>query len=246
MFRDSWNVMRSGATEQALSQMQANFDEDPDSSSVMELGVARLWLKDYRAAWEHFSHFNDKHPKHASTTYGMAGVAQWCLGNPGEAVKQWQVGLRCDYADVGQFRIPLLLFFASELVPTHFSNNIALELLSARARQEGVQWWPLPLAEFILGRIDEDELRARCFEERFADEALRRHETIVHHWLTDFYVAVIEHARGHLDRYYEQMHKVGSTSWEDFDEQEDIFLSKLWHEEFFLARHEAERAAVMR
>jgi hypothetical protein len=41
------------------------------------------------------------------------------------------------------------------------------------------------------------------------------------------------------------MRKVGTTSWEEFDEQEGIFLSKLWSEEFYLARQQAEHVKAM-
>ena len=239
MFRDSWNVMRSGAVEQALQQMQTNFDEDPDASSVMELGVAHLWLGNYRVAWEHFDSANKRQPLRIDDFYGMAGVAKWCLDQRDDAVQDWKTGLGCDYADVGRFHIPLLLFFASQVAPNVFNKDDALELLSERADQEGISCWPLPLAEFVLGRIDESSLRAQCFDERYEDE------TMLHHWMSDFYLGVIERAKGNIARCHHLMQKVAAMSWESFDDCERLFLSKLWSEEFFLARHETEQAAVV-
>ena len=79
--------------------MQANFEDDPDASSIMELGVAYLWLKDYAAAWHHFHSANHRQPLYAANFYGMAGVAKWCMNEPNDAVSQWAMGIRCKYAD---------------------------------------------------------------------------------------------------------------------------------------------------
>src|SRR3990172_9873043 len=99
MYLNSWDVMRTGATDQALRQLKEDFAEEPNASCIMELGVAYLWLGNYRSAWEHFYDVTLQFPNSISIFYSMAGVAKWCLSEPEEAVKQWRDGLRADFAD---------------------------------------------------------------------------------------------------------------------------------------------------
>jgi lipoprotein NlpI len=232
MYKDSWNVMRRGEVATALRQMQENYAADPDTSHAMELGIGYLWLKDYEAAWEHFNAFNQKYPRDANCTYAMAGVAKWCLGKPEEAIKEWLTGDMCDYSDVGKFEIPLLFHFAGTVEPTVYDKSAAGELLAKRVRDAGITDWPVPLVEFILDEIDESELRGQCFDERFEDE------TLLHHWLTDFYLGIQKLDERNTVGFRDLMRKIGNFPWTEFDECERLVLSKLWSPEFFLARHE--------
>lgn len=238
MFVDTWHVMRKGLTNEALDRMRANCSQDASASCINELGVAYLWLHDYQRAWEHFRAANQREPLHAADYYGMAGVAKWCINRPDEAVQQWFDGLACDYADAaGGAKLPLLLFFASAVEPLVLPRSEAERILKGRADDPRVEYWPGPLVEFVLQRIDEGRLRALCFDERYEDE------TMLHHWSADFYVGVTERTRGNLDKFCQRMQKTGTMSWDDFDACEPLFLSKLWSEEFFLARHEARKCA---
>jgi len=228
--------MRRGAVSDAISQIEQWYKEEAGTSEAMELGACYLWLKDYSAAWHHFSEFNATYPQFASTTYAMAGVAQWCLNTPHEAVRQWHEGLQCGYADAaGGAQLPLLLFFASIVEPEIFPRTEAERLLAERADDPRAHYWPGPLTAFILRRISEEELRAQCYDERYDDE------TTLRHWMTDFYCGVLALADGNREQFQHAMQKTGAMSWEDFDASEDLFLSKLWSEEFFLARHEASK-----
>jgi lipoprotein NlpI len=232
MYTNWWEIMRQGETEHALTLMRENFAQESGTSEAMELGVGYLWLKDYEAAWEHFNMFNQRYPRHADCTYAMAGAAKWCLNKTKEALKEWEIGDTCDYADAGQFEIPMLLLFASVVQPSVFDKSKAEELLIERTEQAGFTDWPVPIAEFIVGAIDELELRGRCFDERFQDE------TAFHHWQADFYLGVQKLNQDDESGFRELMRKVGNVTWEDFDQDQDLFLSKMWSPEFFLARHE--------
>jgi hypothetical protein len=239
MFRDSWNVMRSGATEQALRQMRTNYANESGTSEAMELGVAYLWLKEYAAAWEHFSNFNRQFPHHADCTYGMAGTAKWCLNEPEAAIHEWCDGLEVEFADwAGGMKVPLLLFFASVVKPRVYTRKEAETVLTKRVRDPRAQMWPGPLAEFVLDRIDENCLRELAYDEKHQEE------TMLNRWSADFFTGVKERSRGNVDRFRQSMERVGMTSWKEFDNQERIFLGKLWSEEFFLARHEAQSVAI--
>lgn len=235
MYKDSWNVMRQGETPQALSQMQENYAQNASGSTAMELGVAYLWLERYVAAWNTFDDFNQKNPHRADCTYDMAGVAKWCLDSPQEAIKQWKIGLTCDYKDAAGLgvRAPLLLYFASVVHPELYFREEAESNLAQRTGDSRISVWPGPLAQFLLGDVDEHELRALGFDGRFEDE------TILHNWSSDFFVGVLERARGNIGSYQKLMEKCSKISWDDFDEDQSVFLGKMWSPEFFLARHEA-------
>jgi tetratricopeptide (TPR) repeat protein len=234
--------MRRGEVAAALRQMQANFDEDPDASSIMELGVAFLWLQDYGAAWKHFNNANGERPSYAAIYYGMAGAAKWCLGESDEAVNQWRLGIECEYADDTQLQIPLILYFAGVANPNIYDVRGAKELLENRASAVTVPRWPLPLAEFVLGRIDESQVRPLCYADRHDSPEMQQCETALRHWSTDFFVAVSELDRDNPDGFREGMCRAGKLSWDDFDEHRRVFLGKLWSPELFLARHEGFQA----
>src|SRR5690349_2826142 len=94
-----WNLIRRGDQELAIGKLREAYSHNPSPSRTMELGVAFLWVEDYRSAWEHFDFANRQQPKHSAAFYGMSGVAKWCLNERREAVSQWRAGLGCAYAD---------------------------------------------------------------------------------------------------------------------------------------------------
>ena len=126
--------MRHGAVSDAISQIEKWHKEEAGASETMELGAAYLWTKKYSSSLAHYNRFNKAYPLQIASIYGMAGVAQWCLNDPHNAVRQWREGLQCDYADAaGGAQLPLLLFFASIVEPETFSRVEAESLLAERA-----------------------------------------------------------------------------------------------------------------
>lgn len=236
MVVDPWDLLRSGQTEEAFQQMQAALESKGTPPYIMELGVAYLWVHDYQAAWEHFNAANQRKPRHSAAYYGMAGAAKWCLDKPEAAVREWQEGLRCQYADAaGGARMPLLLFFASAVTPNLIARTDAEKLLLIRANDRRVRYWPGPVVEVMLGRIDEDQLRKHCAGVNDADTANR-------HWLSDFYLGVVALSRGDAAHFNEAVRKTADLTWTDFDRNRQSFLGRMWHEEFFIARHQVSEA----
>lgn len=222
--------MRRGDVESALAQMRGEYAQKLTVSHAMELGVGYLWIGNYQAAWEHFHAFNGANPFRYATTYGMAGVAKWCLGQRIEAVHEWREGLRCQYVDwAGGIKSPLLLFFSATVDTVLVPISEVKDLLAARGNDVAAKNWPGPLGRFVLGRIDEAQLRR---ESHYKIETV----TTVRQWTCDFWVGVIERHNGRADRFLKAMNKVADVSWADFDQSKDLFLSKLWQEELFLAR----------
>jgi hypothetical protein len=237
MADDFWALLRCGKTPEGLSHMQEVYRTDSGTSEAMELGVAYLWLQEYEKAYQHFQTFNEKYPLHSSVTYAMAGTAKWCMDQPIDAVKCWKIGLNSEFSDTAGlgFKLPLLLYFTSVVRPNILPASEAMLLLSAKSDDSRAKGWGGSLARFVQGKINEDELRKEC-PGRHDDE------TILHHWVADFYVAVVAHANRNEIRYLDLMRRVASLSWSDYDSNNRAFLSKLWSGEFFLARHELKRA----
>jgi hypothetical protein len=232
-----WDLMRAGNQTEALRRLREANEQRDATSEIIELGVAHLWLMDYSAAVEHFESANRRYPKHTDVFYGMAGIAKWCLNEPREAVGQWRLGLDCRFADAaGGVGLPLLLFVASILRPDVMTRVEAEDVLRTRADDARIRIWPGPLAQFVLGRIDEAGCRRMCAGINESDTMLRR-------WRTDFYVGVLEHARGNPGRSRELMRRTATTFDDDFDLTKKHYLGKLWNEEFFIARHEAAGSA---
>lgn len=232
MSDNAWTLIRSGATDAALQQMMQAYSRDPNASHAMQLGVAYLWIEDYRAAWEHFSDINHRHPHRTDAFYGMAGVAQWCLNKPRDAVDEWRDGLKCEFVDVaGGVTLPLMLYFASVMDPSTYPQSEATKTLESRADDGRAEIWPGPLAAYVSGRLDESEIWRACDGDDESDTRLRI-------WLTGFYVALRQrhHGDGDFTRFAELMEKTAVITDDDFDPASPDYLTKLWHHEFYLAR----------
>jgi lipoprotein NlpI len=165
-----------------------------------------------------------------SILFGMAGAAKWCLNQRTDAVKEWHRALSCTYTDGARIRIPLLLYFASVVAPDVYSDAEAQELLLKRVESAWARNWPGAVGEFVLGRIDEQSLQAKC-------SGVNNRDTLSRHWYIQFYIGVREYAKGHISRFEELMRLTSSVSDDDFNPDHASFRWKLGYEEFFLARH---------
>ncbi len=224
--------MRAGATDEAMRHLKDAYAREPSASEMMELGVAYLWIEDYRAASHHFLTAIQEQPVVGDTFYAMAGAAAWCMRKPREAIARWTDGLSCAYTDwAGGVTLPLLLFFASVVRNGVFSQREAKEILSRRLSSPLAETWPAGLAEFVLGRINLIEARRKY-------ECLSEGDEPVCEWWTQFYVGVLAFGHGNLPQYVERMRATAETCDDDFDSSKGQFLGKLWHAEFFIARYE--------
>lgn len=233
MGKRAWNLMRAGQTEEAIRLLEGAYARDKNHSRVMELGVAYLWTANYRAARRHFRTAIAEQPIVADMFHAMAGTASWCLRDHENAVTQWRNGLSCGYTDAGGgITLPLLLFFASVVSTDLLSQEESRELLSRRLRSSYAGNWPGPLAEFVLGRIDDAEAIRRYPRQDESDEIISR-------WRTSFYAGVLKFDKGNAMRYKEVMRLTAAVADDDFDSKSDHFLRKLRHNEFYIARHES-------
>jgi len=227
-----WANLRWGDGKEGIDVRTERYLREPAVSHALGLGVAYLWTKDYESAWNHIQYMN-KHGRwtHARC-FGMAGVAKWCLDQPGEAIECWKSGLHCNYMDSATVGTLLLLFAASILRKDLFPQSKVTKLLQKKASHSKIRSWPGPLVEFCLkkGNVELDMLEA------YPDvEALRA--------VVKFYRSLLDFDMGVLsrDELNARMAEIADTSVPQWMEQK-AFLRLVSHEEFFLARHEASRS----
>lgn len=235
--QNAWALLRQGDLEQGLALMREAYIRDPTTSQIMRLGVGYLWAEDYQAAWKHFQDAIQKYPLSISAFYGMAGAAKWCLDQPDAAVAHWHEGLDARHADGGiGIHLPLLLLVASILRPSIFPRSEAQQILSIRINDPRANYWPGPLAKFVLGLIDERTLSQMCIGKS-------ERETLHQKWLARFYESLLEFDGGrmHVTELKTAMRRAADTSQPEWAEERN-FLRLLWSEEFFIARREASSA----
>jgi hypothetical protein len=235
-----WSYLRRGNAEQGLAILRERFRITPNGSNTMELGIGFMWVKEYRGAEQHFGDAVKAYSAAGDAFYGMLGTAKWCLGDRRTAVKRWEAGLDAPFAVGGLgLHLPLLLFVASILSPGVYLKKEAEKLLLSRIDDPRSKYWPGPLAKFVLGLGDENTLDGLCTGVNDVDTRHRK-------WLTRFYQGILSFDSGSLDPTGLKMlmsvcSDISQPEWSD----EDSFLSLLWSEEFYIARHEA-RATIVR
>jgi lipoprotein NlpI len=230
MTLDAWDIVRSGDCAAGLQLMLAEYRTEPDASSITELGIGYLWLRQYHAAWKHFHEGMSVYPYTMDVFYEMAGVAKWCSDEQDEAITEWQAGLKSEYTDfAGGALCPLLLFFASAIRQDVVMRQHAKALLTALAAKPRITSWPGPIVRFILGHVDKEGLRQLCISDR-------PNATDLNLWLANFYIGIYALTQDDAPLFEECMRRTADESrpeWED----KRFFLGAIWNGEFFLARH---------
>jgi hypothetical protein len=233
-----WRLLRYGDPKQGLAFLLDVWKWNSTPSHIMELGVAYLWTGDFEAASKHFDETIRKFPGSISSFYGMAGVAKWCLGDFSAAVGAWTAGLNVRYADAGGrgVQIPLLLLVASVLEPVFFQREKAEEILLRKIEDVRADSWPGSLLRFVLGQESAESATGAVPPTKLF--AQKHHE-----WLIEFYREILGFRRGDLTitQFREALNAATDTSQPEFAD-EDYFLSLMWSEEFFIARHAAQSA----
>jgi hypothetical protein len=232
-----WPLLRGEKAdgERGLQLVEREYADQPNPSAshVMRLGVALLWMGHYGDAWQHFRSVIEADPWSGDNDSGMAGVAKWCLDKPDEAVLEWSAGLRAKYARCSGLgvRMPLLLFFAAVLKPDVFKAEKALALIQKKTGDRRISNWPGPIAKLVTGEISQSDFHSSCIgkDQRHTDDRV---------WLATFYESVIAYQQGQRAEYGRSMRKLADTDQPEWQDQ-NSFLTRIWSEEFFLARYEA-------
>ena len=172
MHGDSWiDELRSDRITEVVDHLRKELRiPSLHPSNYYSLGAVYMWSGDYRLALAHFDEqIQAALPRNApaDSSFGMAGVAAWCLGREKLAVKYWRNGTTAKYAVAGaNTRTELLLYAASLLNPAIFPTESAEHLLIKKAGQWRVKNWPGPIAQYILGTASEQEVRQKAVERK--------------------------------------------------------------------------------
>jgi len=222
--------------------MQESFDGTPNPSTLVTLGLGYLWAEKYEAARIHFQDWMHRYGVTADAYFALVGVAQWCLDDVIAASESWKLGLGAQYVDMaGGIESPILLWVASVLRPNDTLRREAAQILEKRVRDPKVRHWPGPLAQFVLGQIDERTLDERSIERLSRGISPRRK------WHLAFYRHVLALERGglSLNDFQMEMRKLVDTSTSEWSDEENV-LQLVRNPEFYIARHEASVGSSLR
>ena len=91
----------------------------------------------------------------------------------------------------------------------------AERLLTVRANDQRIKKWPGAVVEFVLGRIDDEELRSKCVGR---DES----DTLIRNWFADFHRGILALRGGDVATYKGYMKRTATASDDDFDVSKGI------------------------
>jgi len=235
----SWAALLEGDTERALKEMNDIYQREVCDSTMISYGAIMLNANAYGAAYDHFFKVIKMSPCVGESEYSFAGVAQWCLGNVGGAIKIWKEGMDAPYAPGGIcIQTPMLLLAASILKPGSIARGEAESALAAKANNPKSDRWPYTLAHFLLGGINAECLEASKHGHigRRNVEGNLRHRT----WMIEFYKNLSSIGRNGycIEDFRELMKAMTNLTTEDWKEPEN-FAILARQAEYFIARHAA-------
>jgi len=231
---DPWELIKEGHYAEAVNAYSKLLRRKKSAPNHANRGIAYLNLGDYDKALADF-HAADKCFCRTSDGYLQSvGVAHWLAGRESEAVATWQDLVlaiehrKIEYTDgAGGVSAACLLWFAGVRLGQDNLIEVARRLLTNKAtRKSGQNWrienWPGPIAQFLLDRLSEPELR-----ERITDVPIARERELC---AAEFYVGV---RALHAGDEAEAERALGKAA--------AMHTAKIEHE-YYLARHETKVA----
>lgn len=179
---DPWKLIEAGRYAEAIKAYTARLRRDKSPPNYCNRGIVFLEIGEFDKALADFQSAHD-HDDDPSTTYlEMAGVANWLAGRECDAASIWHDLVlaiergKVAYADgAGGVESACLLWFAAVRLEQDEPLETARRVLEGKVRaKHGRNWtidnWPGPIARFLLGLIDETELRERVVDVPIARE----------------------------------------------------------------------------
>jgi tetratricopeptide (TPR) repeat protein len=155
---DPWNLVLAGEFARALLELTKAVTEAPDSLlHRMNRGVCLLALHRLENALEDFESAARTHPENAAG-FVKAGVVLWWLRERQQAVSRWREALNASYTDAAGIEVPALLLFTATREEDESLEVDATRRLKKQARGSRIRCWPGPIAQFLLGEMDEESL----------------------------------------------------------------------------------------
>ncbi|MFL5245591.1 MAG: tetratricopeptide repeat protein [Gemmataceae bacterium] len=213
---NGWDLMKAGKYEAALRSFREELADDSSPRVLNNMGTTYLCMGDAEAAKRHFDkalNVSDESGDHAS-----AGVARWLMNEREDAIVMWQNGLKCEFQDAaGGIEFPLLLFYAAVREPGLCSLQDAKRLVRKATKHAWASNWPGPIGLYLLGKIDEERLRAEAV---FEVDSVTKEQLAQ----TEFYFGVKTLTEGQKGKFRE--HMKGCAEAEHCEIINEVFLAR--------------------
>jgi lipoprotein NlpI len=165
---DPWELIAEGRYREAATAYTAELRRGKSAPNYWNRGVAYLNLGQYDRAIADFKTANETDEDTSDAYLQSVGTVHWLAGRESDAARVWldlvlamERG-KIQYTDAaGGVESACLLWFAAIRLEEDELLRQARRLLSKKARNKSSASWPGPVAEFLLGRVDDGELRQR-------------------------------------------------------------------------------------
>jgi tetratricopeptide (TPR) repeat protein len=193
---DAWKLLETGQPRKAIEAFTRKLRREPTDINYSSRAEAYIQLKEYDNALADLHCANAVAVWTSTEYFERIGVVNWLARREFLAAATWlELVLaiergKIEYTDAaGGVEPGCLLWFAAVSLGYEELLVAARRLLEAKvARGEGRNWtienWPGPLAMFLLGSMDEAEVRERISD---SDVPILRERELCQ---TEFYVAV--------------------------------------------------------
>jgi tetratricopeptide (TPR) repeat protein len=170
---DPWTLIEDGHYAEAVDAFTKRLRRDKCGPNYCNRAIAYLNLREFDKALADFQAANDCFEYTSDGYLQSVGVAHWLAGRESEAVAAWQDLVlaiergKIQYTDgAGGVESACLLWFAAVCLGQATLLKLARRVLKAKVKTKlGRNWsidnWPGPIAMFLLGELDEKELRDR-------------------------------------------------------------------------------------
>jgi hypothetical protein len=190
---NGWELLQIGEYSRAAKWYRNACRTLDDEPNRFGLALASLACEQLAEAELAVTRLIERDPAGSSQYYDLAGIVQWKLDNPRRAVELWKHGPECAYSDSSRgVQSILLLAFAAAARSDILPFDTACQLLVDQFRKSRTGHWPAPVAKFVLGQIDVEQLETRA---RTDPEWLHPH----HSAQIAFYSGVLKYAAGESD-----------------------------------------------
>jgi tetratricopeptide (TPR) repeat protein len=207
MTMSAWDLLISGEYLAAAEALSPRVDEG-DLVSLHNRGTALLAAGEPQGAVADFERLIKIRPENLRNDgdYLMLGAALWHLGEFHRAVGTWQAGVGAPYTDAaGGVQCPAILLYAGERLGDHSLRAESIQLLERAVRRKP-RIWPAPIAVFLLGQLNQEQVdeHARTgVPERLANRQQAQ---------ADFYVGVQALRLNDLARFETRMRSSASNA----------------------------------
>lgn len=206
---EAWIQLRNGNYEKGAELLSSCIAVRPEIGNqtapyYRNFALAQLCLRDYLKAEEIEGKLSASLSASHATDFVIYGCTLWLRELYDQALAKWEEGVNCDYADSANVQIPLLIWFGNSWLRRDTSEIVGLLRRRVGERRTGIGW-PLPIAQYLLGRKSIEQLTAE------AEMSAHAHIQIRHRRQAEFYVAVQTHLQGETKLFAATMSKIAAT-----------------------------------